>query len=91
MKNSELLAFIHKIWVLAKLYHTTSIEYLKCNFPEFYKASANFSKPYISLAMDFYLIAKNFLIKLYENLATYINQKSPAIVQAVSYYYYLYL
>lgn len=89
MKNIGVTACAQKTLVLIKFYHAKSLEYFETNHPKFYKAVINFSMPYIHLAGDFYLVLKNFAVKLYENVATYINEKSPPVKETVSYKLYV--
>ncbi|KAJ8688622.1 hypothetical protein QAD02_024417 [Eretmocerus hayati] len=86
MRDSGITAYALKTWTSTKLYYGQSLEYLEATSPEYYKAVVDFSKPYVELAGNGYLIVKNVSIRLYTNAYSYVAAKTPLVVATVEEY-----
>lgn len=84
LRDSGVLTCSQKVWTSAKLYSQNGLKYIEASFPDYYKATVEFTAPYIKLGGDVYIVAKNVSIKLYENVATYVTEKTPVVLATVS-------
>ncbi|XP_011060330.1 PREDICTED: transmembrane protein 214-A isoform X2 [Acromyrmex echinatior] len=59
---------------------------VKDSSPEYYKAVVDLCAPYIKLAGDSCLIVRNLSIKLYNNVAAYVERNVPIIIDTIEHY-----
>ncbi|XP_058803960.1 transmembrane protein 214-B [Phymastichus coffea] len=86
LKDSGICAFVQKTWVSTKLYADKGRGYIESSSPEYYKAVIDFSKPYIKLAEDVYLVLSKIFIELYDNVSNYIVITKPLVQQTIEQY-----
>lgn len=84
MKTNGILKYIEKSWATIKLYWSAGHKAIKDSSPEYYKAIVDLSTPYVKLAGDVYLIIRNISVRLYSNVATYVEKNIPIVVDTVS-------
>ena len=84
LRESGVLTYSQKVWASTKSYSQNGLKYIEASFPDYYKATVEFTAPYVKLGGDVYIITKNASIKLYENAATYVTEKTPVVVATVS-------
>lgn len=84
MKTNGILKYIEKSWATVKLYWSAGHKAIKDSSPEYYKAIVDLSTPYVKLAGDSYLIIRNISVKLYGNVATYVEKNIPIVFDRVS-------
>jgi len=86
LKTSGILKHIEKTWTTLKLYWSAGHKAIKDSSPEYYKAVVDLCTPYIKLAGDLYLIARNVSVKLYSNTAAYVERNIPIILDTIEHY-----
>lgn len=84
MKANGILKYIEKAWATIKLYWSAGHKAIKDSSPEYYKAVVDLSTPYIKLAGDVCLIIRNISIKLYSNVAAYVEKNIPIVFDTVN-------
>ena len=83
MRDSGITAFTQKSWISTKLYTGKGLEYLEATSPEYYKAVADFSTPYVKLGGDFYIVVRNLSIKVFDNVSNYVTTTKPVVMATV--------
>ncbi|KAL0132299.1 hypothetical protein PUN28_000230 [Cardiocondyla obscurior] len=86
LKTSGILKHVEKAWTTIKLYWSAGHKAIKDSSPEYYKAVVDFCTPYVKLAGDFYLVARNISIKMYNNVAAYVEKNVPIILDTIEHY-----
>jgi len=84
LKTSGILKHVEKAWTTLKLYWSSGHKAIKDSSPEYYKAVVDVCAPYVKLAGDVYLVARNISIKLYKNVAAYVESNIPILLDTVS-------
>jgi len=84
LKTSGILKHVEKAWTTLKFYWSAGHKAVKDSSPEYYKAVVDLCAPYIKLAGDIYLVVRNVSIKLYNNVAAYVERNVPIIIDTVS-------
>lgn len=79
-----------KIWSATEMYTSKLAETIKDSSPEYYKAAVDFSTPYIKLGIDLYIVTRNISIRLYNNIAAYVEKNGPIVRETVCVYIYIY-
>lgn len=72
-----------KIWSVTEVYANKVAETVKDSSPEYYKAAVNFSTPYIKLGKDLFIVTRNLSIRLYNNVAAYVEKNGPIVREMV--------
>jgi hypothetical protein len=57
----------------------------EANVPHYYKLAGEHARPYLELAWDVYVVTSHQLQKIYENIYAYVEEKTPAVIEWVSY------
>lgn len=83
MKSSGVSKCVEKAWATIKLYSSAGHQTIK-NSSEYYKAAIDLCVPYVKLAGDVYLAAKNMSMKMYNNVLVYAEKKTPVVLDTVS-------
>ncbi|KAK2576811.1 hypothetical protein KPH14_005446 [Odynerus spinipes] len=86
LRNSGVTAQTQKLWSTTKVYGSKLAETIERSSPEYYKAAVDFCTPYSKLGVDLYLVTRNFSIRLYNNVATYIEKNGPVVHQTIEHY-----
>ncbi|XP_029659643.1 transmembrane protein 214-A-like [Formica exsecta] len=86
LKTNGILKYIEKSWATIKLYWSAGHKAIKDSSPEYYKAIVDLSTPYVKLAGDVYLIIRNISVRLYSNVATYVEKNIPIVVDTIEHY-----
>ncbi|XP_043285072.1 transmembrane protein 214-A [Venturia canescens] len=87
LKNSGLANYGHNAAKAVVHCKDTSLTYLKTNYPDYYKISAEFGEKYSRLFGDLYLITKNLIVKASLNLAKFVTEKKPLVTENIEYYF----
>lgn len=85
LKDSGVLVYGQKVWTSTKTYSNDGLKYIETRFPDYYKSTVEFTAPYVKLGNDVFILSKNISIKLYNNTATYVKEKTPVVVATVSF------
>ncbi|KAL2730047.1 transmembrane protein 214-A [Vespula maculifrons] len=86
LKNSGITAQALKIWSATEMYTSKLVETIKDSSPEYYKAAVDFSTPYIKLGIDLYIVTRNISIRLYNNIAAYVEKNGPIVRETIEHY-----
>jgi len=86
LKEKEVLRYGQEAWQAVQNYTAKGLEYVEATSPEYYKATVEFSKPYVKLSSDLYLIVKNASFRMYNNAADYAAVKGPLVAQTIEHY-----
>lgn len=86
LKNSGITAQALKIWSVTEMYTSKLAETIKDSSPEYYKAAVDFSTPYIKLGIDLYIVTRNISIRLYNNIAAYVEKNGPIVRETIEHY-----
>lgn len=84
LKTSGILKHLEKAWTTLKLYWSAGHKAIKDSSPEYYKAVVDLCAPYVKLAGDIYLVSRNVSIRLYKNVAAYVESNIPILLDTVS-------
>lgn len=85
MRTSGVVGYGQKAWSTTKSYSNKGLAYLEASYPDYYKTASTWGRQYAKLTGDFYLVGRNFVFKLYNNTAEFVEQKKPIVVDSVSY------
>ncbi|KYN32449.1 hypothetical protein ALC56_13306 [Trachymyrmex septentrionalis] len=85
LKTSGILKHVEKAWTTLKFYWSAGHKAVK-DSSEYYKAVVDLCAPYIKLAGDVCLVVRNVSIKLYNNVAAYVERNVPIIIDTIEHY-----
>ncbi|KAK0088175.1 hypothetical protein PV325_012842 [Microctonus aethiopoides] len=83
LKTSGTITYGQKVWLTTQHYSNKGLAYLEASSPEYYKYATNLGRQYGKLAGDFYLVGRNLVFKWYNNVAVYIEEKRPIIIETI--------
>ncbi|XP_011156608.1 transmembrane protein 214-A [Solenopsis invicta] len=86
LKTSGILKHVEKAWTTLKFYWSAGHKAIKDSSPEYYKAVVDLCTPYIKLAGDFGLWTRNYSIKMYKNIAIYVETNVPILLNTIEHY-----
>lgn len=73
-------------WTRIKFYSNKSYRWAEANIPQYYKIVGEHAKPYLDLMWDLCLIVGHQLISMYENIHTYVEEKTPVVIEWINHY-----
>ncbi|XP_074113094.1 transmembrane protein 214 [Cotesia typhae] len=87
MRTSGVVGYGQKAWSTTKSYSNKGLVYLEASYPDYYKTASTWGRQYAKLTGDFYLVGRNFVFKLYNNTAEFVEQKKPIVVDSIEHYF----
>lgn len=84
IRNNKVVEISQNAWSGVKQYTNRGLESVEKSYPEQYKYVSEQAQSYSKLASEMIVIAKNGVVKVYSNTASYVAAKQPIVSATVS-------